>query len=120
MHEWIRNNTAVDAKFIIPPNDESFLCEAQRSALVSYKPMIHQEKYQIEWLNKMTEIHGLTRNELLDGKAKNTFLVSYYKNFSNFGSFNADFIVANKEEFDLSLSDFSPIYESGSWVVLIN
>lgn len=118
MHEWIKKNTDVDAIFIIPPNDESFLCEAQRSTMVSYKPMIHQEKYQVDWLNKMMQLCGITIEELKDGNAKKTLLLGYYDNMSNFASFNPDYIIANKSDFKFKPNEFPIVYEAGSWILL--
>lgn len=63
MHEYIRNNTPVDAVFITYPRDDSFLCEAQRSLVTGYKGIIHEQQWILNWYKTYSGIYHLTDSE---------------------------------------------------------
>lgn len=58
VHEWIKVNTPKDALFVVPPDDNSFSCEAQRSQVIGYKAIVHSPEFMKEWYEKMNEIYG--------------------------------------------------------------
>ena len=49
MHDWIKSNTPTDAIIITTPDDDSFLCEAQRSMPTGWKAIIHEPQFLIPW-----------------------------------------------------------------------
>lgn len=65
MHSWIRNNTSLNAVILPLPNDDSFLCEAQRSIPVGYKAIIHEKHFMLDWYQKMGDIYGVQMNDSL-------------------------------------------------------
>lgn len=62
MHEWIRENTDEQLKIISFPEDDSFLCEAQRPAPVAWKAIIHEPGFLNQWYLNFTELYAMPRN----------------------------------------------------------
>lgn len=58
MHEWIRNHTPVNSLILPQPQDESFLCEAQRSIPVGYKGIIHTPEFMVKWYEMFVNVYG--------------------------------------------------------------
>lgn len=58
-HEWIKNNTPINAMFLAPPNDYSFNCEAQRSTPVNYKAIVHETNYLMSWKQAMEKYYNM-------------------------------------------------------------
>lgn len=58
-HEWIKENTPINALFLAPPNDYSFNCEAQRSTAANYKAIVHETKYLLDWKLTMEKYYKL-------------------------------------------------------------
>jgi hypothetical protein len=67
-HEWIKNNTPINALFLAPPNDYSFNCEAQRGTPVNYKAIVHETNYLLSWKQAMEKYYNMdfTKVERLD------------------------------------------------------
>jgi hypothetical protein len=59
MHEYIRTNTPIDAVFLTLPDDESFLCEAQRSLPVEYKGVLHEPFFLLPWYEHFQGVYGV-------------------------------------------------------------
>ncbi len=49
MHQWIKSNTPVDCLVLTNPDNNSFLCEAQRSMPTGWKAIIHEPFFLIPW-----------------------------------------------------------------------
>ena len=62
MHEWIRENTDEQSKIISFPEDDSFLCEAQRPTPVAWKAIIHEPGFLNQWYYNFTELYAMPRN----------------------------------------------------------
>jgi hypothetical protein len=58
-HEWIKENTPINALFLAPPNDYSFNCEAQRSSAANYKAIVHETKYLLAWKQAMEKYYEM-------------------------------------------------------------
>jgi len=52
MHTWIKMNTPVDAVILTSPDDDSFLCEAQRSMPIGWKAIVHEPFFLLPWYDK--------------------------------------------------------------------
>ncbi len=61
MHEWIRENTPVTTKILSFPDDDSFLCEAQRPTPVAWKAIIHEPWFLKSWYYTFTTDFNLDR-----------------------------------------------------------
>lgn len=59
MHFWIANNTPLDCVILPLPDDDSFLCEAQRSIPVGYKAIIHEPFFLLPWYKNFYSIYGV-------------------------------------------------------------
>ena len=58
-HEWIKENTPINALFLAPPNDYSFNCEAQRSSVSNYKAIVHETQYLLAWKQSMEKYYEM-------------------------------------------------------------
>ena len=58
MHEYIAANTDVNAVILTSPDNDSFLCEAKRSSPFSYKAMVHEPFYILEWFDRASALFG--------------------------------------------------------------
>jgi len=58
MHRWIHDSTSVESVFVIPPDDDRFLCEAQRSVPVAWKGIIHEPWFLIPWYRNFKLVYG--------------------------------------------------------------
>ena len=61
MHEWIRENTTDTTKILSFPDDDSFLCEAQRPTPVAWKAIIHEPWFLKTWYYNFTTDYNLSR-----------------------------------------------------------
>lgn len=59
MHFWIATNTPKDCVILPLPDDDSFLCEAQRSIPVGYKAIIHEPFFLLPWYKNFYSIYGV-------------------------------------------------------------
>jgi len=59
LHEWIAVNTNIESVILPLPNDDSFLCEAQRSIPVGYKAIIHEPFFLLPWYDHFYSIYGV-------------------------------------------------------------
>lgn len=70
VHEWINQNTPIEAKFATYIDDEGFLCEAQRPLTVSLNPIVHEPWFMIEWYDKMVQQYQVDSSEIDHVKMK--------------------------------------------------
>ena len=59
MHFWIAANTPKECVILPLPDDDSFLCEAQRSIPVGYKAIIHEPFFLLPWYKNFYSIYGV-------------------------------------------------------------
>lgn len=76
-HQWIKSNTPLDALFIIPPDDISFSCEAQRNLLVSPHAFIHNVSSTISWYKWYNKIYGVSVKNLANQKYRDVAVKNY-------------------------------------------
>ena len=58
MHLWIRENTPPETLVLIPPDDDSYLCEAQRGTPVAWKGIIHESWFLVPWYADFVSVYG--------------------------------------------------------------
>jgi hypothetical protein len=67
MHIWIRTHLPKAAVVLPPPDDDAFLCQAQRSTPVSYKAIVHSSGFMLNWYSRFCAVYGL--EEMKTGQA---------------------------------------------------
>jgi hypothetical protein len=55
---WARDNTPVDAVFLVPPQDTVFRLEAQRAIVVNFKHVPQLSGELMEWVGRLEEVLG--------------------------------------------------------------
>jgi hypothetical protein len=56
LSRWARENTPVDALFLVPPSDSVFRLEAQRSAVIGFKHVPQLSGELIEWKRRLDRV----------------------------------------------------------------
>src|SRR4029079_4518368 len=57
---WARNNTAIDAIFLVPPSETAFRPEAHRAIVVNFKHVPQLSGEIIEWQRRLKEVLGVS------------------------------------------------------------
>lgn len=55
---WARDNTPIDAVFLVPPDDEAFRLHAQRAIVVNFKSVPQLSGELIEWRRRLRRVLG--------------------------------------------------------------
>ena len=118
VHDWVKENTPVDAVFLVSPLDDAFACEAQRSQPVNYKAVVHEPYYFKEWYRTMQEYYHVDFEKL----GNNTALAqaeNHYQNLikypvNNLAQYRIDDVKLCKE---ISDQLDSVIFRKGDWIV---
>ncbi len=56
LSDWVRDNTPVDALFLVPPADSVFRLEAQRSAVIGFKHVPQLSGELVEWKRRLDRV----------------------------------------------------------------
>jgi hypothetical protein len=119
-HNWIKENTPVNALFLPPPNDYSFNCEAKRSTAINYKAIVHETNYLIAWKNGMEKYYEMdfTKIEKLD--CLPSAVRGFYKiDFSNYPYHEIDYVLlAKSARTKTKYNQEQVCYENNDYVVL--
>lgn len=125
IHEWINKNTPVESKFLVPPNDESFSCEAKRSMPVNYKAVIHEPKFLLDWKKRMEEYYSVDFTKVENRNCMNSAMQGFYNtDFSSKILKDVDFVLLNKYYGNNSYPDIclhsksQVFYEDTNWKIL--
>lgn len=57
VHHRIRREIPSNALFIVPPGDDSFSCESERSALTGYRAVIHEPWFIVHWFETFSSVY---------------------------------------------------------------
>jgi len=119
-HEWIKENTPINALFLAPPNDYSFNCEAQRSTAANYKAIVHETKYLLDWKLAMEKYYKMdfTKIERLD--CLPAAVRGFNKiDFTKYPHENIDYILVSKQpRLNANYNQTQVCYENEEYVVL--
>lgn len=62
LHQWIKNNLPDSAVVLSFPSDDALRCETQRSSPVTYKAIVHEPEFMMEWYKRIQKFYGLDRS----------------------------------------------------------
>jgi hypothetical protein len=57
VHYRIRKEVPVNALFLVPPSDDSFGCESERSALTGFRAVIHEPWFMVHWYETFSAVY---------------------------------------------------------------
>jgi hypothetical protein len=120
MHEWIKQNTPVDALMLSFPGDDSFLCEAQRPMPVAFKAIIHEPWFMNKWYDDFKSFYSL--NDSINFYSKNAIELAS-KSFRK--TDNSEFLkqkgikyrLINLAELDYQIQENKIIHKQGNYVL---
>ena len=118
MHQWINEYTEKDALILIPPNDNSFVCQAKRSVPIHYTAIVHEPKFMLDWYAWYRDIYGVSLKNLKHN-AKDDAVAKYAtRNYKG-----------REYAIDLRLDDLSTcqfknelgpvLHQEGNWVLTV-
>jgi hypothetical protein len=58
--DWVRQNTPIDAVFVVPPHEQEFRLRAQRAIVVNFKGVPQLSGELPEWRNRLENVMDLT------------------------------------------------------------
>lgn len=115
VYAWIRLNTNKSARFLIPPNDVSFSCKAQRPVYVSTHAFVHTHQGTINWYNRYKTLYHVSlpipQNETFRTIALANFYQQPVFDYANYCLYNNALTKTN------AFSKLKTVYKNGDWVV---
>lgn len=116
MHRWIEQNTEKDILVLVPPNDNSFSCQAKRSIPIQYTAIVHEPKFMFEWYERYSKIYGVSLDNL-QKNAKDDALTLYQTRNYRGGEYGIGCRLDNLETCQFA-DELGPIiHQDGSWVL---
>lgn len=118
MYEWVSKNTQEDAVFLVPPDDMGFLCQAKRSQVISFKAIIHEPKFMMDWYRKVSRIYGVDISDLGDTSIMELAVNNYYtKQFSFKQNERVAYRLDNLKTCKFSKNLGKTMHQSGDWIL---
>ena len=117
MHEWIQKNTAVNALFLIPPNDESFSCEAQRPTPVNYKAVVHEPFYFVAWRKAMSTYYHVDFDHLTAQPLQQQATNAFYQ-YQPDSSFDIQYVLYDESKLGFKINTTSIVHREQNWIVV--
>jgi len=117
VHEWVKNNTPKSVVFLVPPNNESFSCEAQRSTPVNYKAVVHEPFYMIEWLNRMENYYQVNPDELKGQKMIEQAIFQYNNMLQYPTNHECTYRLDDKNGSNILDKLGETVYEHDNWII---
>jgi hypothetical protein len=119
-HEWIKNNTPINALFLTPPNDYSFNCEAQRGTPVNYKAIVHETNYLMSWKQAMEKYYNMDFTKVENLDCLPSAVRGFYKiDFTKYPYKEIDYILLAKyPRMNANFNQSQVCYENEEFVVL--
>ncbi|HUH73373.1 MAG TPA: DUF6798 domain-containing protein [Chitinophagales bacterium] len=114
VHEWIKENTPVEAIFATYIDDEGFLCEAQRPLTIALNPIVHEPWFMVKWYDRMYQQYQVDSTETDHIKMK-LEANQYYETGEWIPETSAEYCVFRK---NVDLEGLESIHESRNYKVL--
>ncbi len=115
MHQYININTPINARFLIPIDNESFACEAKRANVASFKAVVHEPYFFVAWQKALEKFYRVDFTSSIFTKTQ--AVSNYYTNYDT-----SQFIHYNYRLDDTTSSKILPllqhkIHTQGKWVL---
>ena len=118
MHHWIKENTENDALILIPPNDNSFTCQAKRSVPIHYTAIVHEPKFMLDWYAWYRDIYGVSLDNL-ELNAKDDAVANYATRNYKGREYGIDLRLDDLSTCQFK-DDLGPVlHQEGDWVLTI-
>jgi hypothetical protein len=116
MHQWIEGETEKDILVLVPPNDNSFSCQAKRSIPIHFTAIVHEPKFMLDWYDRYSKIYGVSL-ENLKKNAKDDAVTLYQTRNYRGSEYGIDYRLDDLETCQFN-DELGPIiHQEGSWVL---
>jgi len=115
MHAFIKENTRKEARFLIPIDNESFTSEAQRSAVASFKAVVHEPYFFVKWNKVLEQFYQVDFNSNTSPKMQ---AIENYRNYFDSSQFvNYDYRLDNIKESSIIPQLKNRVITIGDWTL---
>ena len=116
MHLWIERETKKDILVLVPPNDNSFSCQAKRSIPIHFTAIVHEPKFMLDWYNRYSSIYGVSIENLQKNAKEDAVALYHSRNYQG-SEYGIDFRLDDLETCQFSGDLGRIIHQEGSWVL---
>lgn len=116
MHYWIEDNTDKDILILVPPNDNSFSCQAKRSVPIHFTAVIHEPEFMLYWYDRYSKIYGVTLENLVVNAKDDAVSLYQTRNYRD-SEYDIDMRLDNLETCQFKDELGPVIHQEGSWVL---
>ena len=115
MHAFIKENTPKDARFLIPIDNESFTSEAQRSAIASFKAVVHEPYFFVKWKKVLEQFYQVDFNS--NASPKMQAIENYRNNYDTLQFVDYDYRIDNIKESSIIPQLKNRVKTIGDWTL---
>jgi hypothetical protein len=115
MHAFIKENTSKEARFLIPIDNESFTSEAQRSAVASFKAVVHEPYFFVKWKKVLEQFYQVDFNS--DASPKMQAIEHYRSNYDTLQFLDYDYRIDNIKESKIIPQLKNRVITIGDWTL---
>ncbi len=115
MHAFIHENTPKEALFLIPIDNESFTSEAKRSAVASFKAVVHEPYFFVKWKKVLEQFYQVDFNS--NAAPKMQAIENYRNHFDTLQMVNYDYRIDNIKESSIIPQLKNRVKTIGDWTL---
>lgn len=115
MHAFIHENTPKDARFLIPIDNESFTSEAKRSAVASFKAVVHEPYFFVKWKKVLEQFYQVDFNS--NASPKMQAIENYRHHYDTIQFVNYDYRLDNIRESSIVPQLKNRVKTIGDWIL---
>ncbi len=117
MHAWISDSTSKQSCFLIPPDNESFGCEAKRATPVNYKALVHEAFYFKAWREGMERYYKVDFEAVGNNPVLPIAVSNYYAYPIN-STMDIEYQLCNQKLMKHQWNKPNIVHQEGIWVLL--
>lgn len=120
MYEWIKINTPKESLIMTFPNENSLLCQAQRSKPLHFRAIIHRSEYMNEWINQADALYNahIENNNYKDSSLSRFIENLYYTDPLIPYKIKVDYKLVEMSKCKYSIDTSSIVFISGDYALL--
>lgn len=117
MHFWIAEHTAVNASFLVSPDNNAFACQAQRSMPIHFQAIIHEPFFMLPWYEDFKSVYGVSRENQNRVDARSQAVELYSLRNYRGAEKSIDFRLDNTETCQFTDELGPVVHQKGNWIL---